>query len=112
MSTITLPLVTAQNMVQLALAMGTVIRSSTEADDHSELWTNDGDYILAPQFVAFHKAVAQAELRDSLACYVIGDDAGLSHLQFLQMVVYRIQDDIRDGTYEGGPNSNNPGGKA
>lgn len=52
---------------------------------------------------------AGRERAADLACYTTGDDKLLPMRQFLQLVVDRIQDDLRDGTYESGPNSNNPG---
>lgn len=41
--TVTMPVSTVQNLMLLALDMGTVIRSIDDAGEHGEVWTNDGD---------------------------------------------------------------------
>lgn len=95
-----------QNLLNLTLDMGHVIRAGDEEGSHSEVWTNDGEYVPDPRFEAAQKALASRVWE--LACYTTGDDAGLPTKAFLQLVVDRIQDDLRDGTYDSGPNSNNP----
>lgn len=39
-----------EGLCQLALDMGRLIRSLDEAGEHSEWWTQDGDYIIDGRF--------------------------------------------------------------
>lgn len=71
-----MPEQTIAGLLTLALEMGRVIRHLDENGDHSELWTQDGEYVADPRFsaAAAELALASSSIKED------GERAGLRNL--------------------------------